>query len=107
LKGNKDKEAFRTTKEWKAFSKRLRAERPYCECCKTPSKRLQVHHMDESLEHYTDISDPSKFAVLCSHCHKAVEHLARIKRENWCKYDALWVECYSRFIIKEEDNNGK
>lgn len=50
MKGNKDKEAWRATKEWKAFSKRLRAERQYCECCKTPSKRLAVHHMDDSLD---------------------------------------------------------
>ena len=46
-KGNKEKEAFRKTKEWKDFRKKLIQERgTYCECCGKKTKLLDCHHAD-------------------------------------------------------------
>ena len=105
MKGNKEKEAFRATKTWKDFSKKLRKERPYCELCWCKSKTLQVHHMDE--ENYQDL-DPSKFMVLCRTCHQYVSRLERIKPENWHKYNPVWVSfCKQAFINKEELNTER
>lgn len=98
-KGNKDKNAFRRSKEWKNFSKKLRAERPCCELCGTKSKTLQVHHMDTDIEHYTDISDPSRFMVLCRACHSYIERLAKILPQNRYKYNPVWVAFCSRAFI--------
>ena len=96
VKGNKDKDAYRRSKAWKDFSKRLRSERPYCELCWTKSKTLQVHHMDE--EHYDDLS-PDKFKVLCRACHSYITRLERIKPENRYKYNPEWVKFCSQCFI--------
>lgn len=95
--GNKDKVAFRQTKAWQDFSKKLRQERPYCELCWTKAKTLQVHHMDE--KNYTDLN-PDKFIVLCRACHSYIERLSRIKPENRYKYNPVWVEFCSRAFIQ-------
>ena len=98
IKGNKDKVAFRQTKEWKDFSKKLRKERPYCELCWTKAKTLQVHHMDEA--HYDDLN-PDKFMVLCRACHSYISRLERIKPENRYRYNPVWVAFCSRAFIIE------
>lgn len=98
MKGNKDKEAFRSTKTWKEFSKRLRDESGgICGCCGTKSRTLQVHHMKP--DEYDNL-DPDLFVVLCRSCHKEVSRLERIKPENRIKYNPDWVAFYGRFIIK-------
>lgn len=98
-KGNPEKETFRRTVEWKNFSKKLREERPYCECCGTKSKCLQVHHAVP--DEYNNLI-PENFFVLCSQCHKQVSRLERIKPVNWYKYNQEWVVFYSRFLRKNE-----
>ena len=97
VKGNKNKESFRSTKEWKQFSKQLREARPYCELCGCKSKTLQVHHMDES--NYTDLN-PSKFMVLCHACHQYISRYERIKPENRHKYNPIWVAFCNRCFIQ-------
>jgi len=97
--GNKDKTAFRRTKRWIDFSKRLREESGgICSCCGTKSKTLQVHHMKPN--EYDNLN-PELFAVLCRACHQEVERLSRIKPCNWIKYNPDWVAFYSKFIIIE------
>ena len=93
-RGNETKTLFRQSKAWTEFSKKLREERPYCELCGCKSKTLQVHHMDE--EHYTDISDPTKFMVLCHSCHSYISRYERIKPENRHKYNPVWCEFCAR-----------
>lgn len=100
MKGNKYKEEVRRTKAWKDFRKEIIEERgSICECCGTKTKRISLHHADESLEHYADFTDKSKFFLVCSLCHKNIERLARIKPENWCKYNPEWVAFYSRYLL--------
>lgn len=96
VKGNKDKENFRKTKEWISFSKKLREERPYCELCGCKSKTLQVHHMDE--KNYTDLN-PEKFMVLCHSCHSYISRYERIKPENLYKYNPIWVAFCSKCFV--------
>ena len=97
VKGNAEKEAFRKTKEWKAFRKQILEERgSQCECCGKKTKCLQLHHIDP--EHYTTL-DPARFALLCSWCHKGVSDLEKIKPENRLKLRAPWyVEVFGKFI---------
>lgn len=105
MKGNEKKTSFRKTKEWKDFSKMLRKERPYCELCWCKSKTLQVHHKDPSVENYGNLNKEN-FMVLCSTCHSYIERLARIKPENWYKYNPVWVN-FCKQCFKLGDNNGK
>ena len=97
-KGNKDKNEYRRSKEWKDFRKRLIQERgTYCECCGKKTKLLDCHHADG--EHYNDLN-PSKFFLLCKLCHKCVSSLEIIKRDNWYKIrKSDWVNFYARFLI--------
>lgn len=93
---SKEKTEFRKTKKWRDFTRRLKTERsPTCECCGCKSKKLAVHHINP--ENYTDLN-PENFALLCNLCHKSVSFLERIKKENWSKYNHIWVECFKRFI---------
>lgn len=97
MKGNKDKEAFRRSKEWKDFRKRLLLERgTYCACCGKKTKFLDLHHMDE--EHYTDL-DPDKFVFVCKLCHKCISALEQIKPENRKKIRKPdWADFFGRFL---------
>ena len=110
-KGNSYKESVRRTKAWRTFRQEVIEERgSICECCGTKTKRISLHHADESLEHYADFTDKSKFFLVCSLCHKSIERLARIKPENWCKYNPDWVAFFSRFLIlplNSDDNTRK
>lgn len=106
--GNKDKEAFRRTKRWIDFRKKLVEERgTYCQCCGKKTKLLQCHHMDGNIENYDKLV-PEKFALLCSQCHKCVSSLEQIKPSNWYKIRSKeWVDLYSRFIIIGDENDRK
>lgn len=97
IKGNKEKDDFRKTKEWRLFRKQIIEERStYCECCGKKTKALQLHHIDPA--HYT-ILDPRMFALVCRHCHQAISDLERIKPENRLTLRAEWyVKAYGRFI---------
>lgn len=93
---SKEKMKFRATSKWRNFRKYLIQQRgKFCECCGSPCSRPQVHHIDEA--NYTDLK-PSRFALLCNLCHQSVSKLERIKKENWCKYNAEWVKFYGRFL---------
>lgn len=96
--GNKDKVAFRRTKRWLSFRKKLIEERGnYCQCCGKKTKILDCHHADE--EHYDDLN-PDKFFLVCKMCHKCISDLERIKPENRYKIRSKeWVDLYSRFLI--------
>lgn len=103
-KGNAEKNAFRRTKEWKDFSKRLRDESGgICECCGTKSKTLQVHHAVP--EDYRNL-DESNFYVVCSGCHKQISKCERIKPENRYKYNPDWVAFYERFLKPKTKKRG-
>lgn len=98
IKGNKEKDDFRKTKEWKAFRKCIIEERGLqCECCRKKTKSLALHHIDP--EHYTTLN-PKMFALVCSQCHKCISDLERIKPENRLKLRAEWyVRAYGKFIL--------
>ena len=97
IQGNKDKIAFRKTKEWKDFSSMMRAKHTVCECCGTKSKRLQVHHAFP--DDYKNL-DEENFYVLCSSCHRFIERAGRIKPENYKRYNLMWIEFCYRFFCK-------
>lgn len=78
----KEKARFRSSKEWKEFRIRKIEENDYkCECCELNHKknksRLTVHHRDLDKNNYKDLSDGSKFSVLCVSCHKMLHQLER------------------------------
>jgi hypothetical protein len=99
MQGNKEKTAFRRTKQWKDFRKKLIGERgQFCQCCGKKTKLLQLHHADGSLENYRSL-EPEKFWLLCAMCHKCVTALEQIKPENWYKIRSKeWVDFYRRFL---------
>jgi predicted HNH restriction endonuclease len=75
----KIKRNFRASAAWKNFRLSfMRETGDRCSVCgvkKTGKKKrsLQLHHHDDSLENYKDISDRSKFTLLCASCHKDIE----------------------------------
>jgi len=97
VKGNAEKDAFRKTKEWKAFRKQILEERgPQCECCGKKTKCLQLHHIDPA--NYTML-DPDMFALVCRSCHSCISDLEKMKPENRLKLRAAWyVKAYGKFI---------
>ena len=98
MKGNEEKNAYRRTKEWKDWRKRLLEERgTYCQCCGKKTKILDCHHADE--EHYKDL-DPDKFFLVCKLCHKCISALEHIKPENRKKLrNEDWVDFFGRFLL--------
>lgn len=102
IRGNKEKEEFRKSKEWREFRKKLIEERgTYCQCCHKKTKLLQCHHADNSIENY-DKLNKDKFFLLCSYCHKGVSDLERIKPENRIKLRSKECnEYFGRFLIAE------
>lgn len=100
VKGNKEKEKIRATKEWRIFRKELIEERgTYCQCCGKKTKLLQCHHKDKSLENYANF-DKENFFLLCAQCHKCVTSLEQIKKENWYKIrNPKWVDLYKDFLV--------
>lgn len=98
MKGNEEKNAYRRTKEWKDWRKRLIEERgTYCQCCGKKTKILDCHHADE--EHYKDL-DPDKFFLVCKLCHKCISALEQIKPENRKKIrNEDWVDFFGRFLL--------
>lgn len=84
------KSAFRSTNEWKDFRKQLLEKRGYiCEYCgnKYSSRNMVLHHAfvaqerngKTPAEDYMDISDPTRFRILCKRCHKLLHGIAEIK----------------------------
>lgn len=84
------KAAFRSTSDWKDFRKKLLEERGYiCEFCgnKYASKNMVLHHAfvaqerdgKTPAEDYMDITDPSRFRILCKRCHKLLHGISEIK----------------------------
>jgi hypothetical protein len=75
----KIKRNFRASAAWKNFRLSfMRETRDRCSVCgvkKTGKQKrsLQLHHHDDSLENYKNISDRSKFTLLCASCHKDIE----------------------------------
>jgi 5-methylcytosine-specific restriction endonuclease McrA len=75
-----EKTAFRKTKQWKEFRKKILKERNNtCECCGQKGGRLHLHHIRPELY---DILIPDNFSVLCGQCHKIVSKLERRKDKN-------------------------
>ena len=71
------KSKFRSTVEWKDFRSQILLERNgLCELCgidhSKNTRKLELHHKDLNPNNYTDISDPTHFALLCGVCHKSV-----------------------------------
>lgn len=65
------KSQFRKSWKWQNFCKHmLNLKHNQCEICHT-NKDLIVHHKDPI--RYEDLSDVTKFAVLCCSCHLKVE----------------------------------
>lgn len=83
----KEKSKFRSTPEWKQFRVDKIVETDgKCECCgrKFKSPKLHIHHMDLDSTKYTDISDPTRFKVLCNACHDTLHwaHTLTISKKN-------------------------
>lgn len=74
------KTAFRASKEWKQFRRDLvvyyDATCQLCGC-KYASKSLVCHHkfIAKDGADYADISDPKRFTILCSSCHKYAHYM--------------------------------
>ena len=97
--GNKEKEKFRRTKEWKNFRKKLILERgQICQNCGKNTKLLHCHHADESVENYQNLN-PDNFYLLCSLCHKCVSDLEHIKPENREKLRSPeWNNMFGKYL---------
>lgn len=95
-KGNEKKIKYRQSKEWLEWRKHmLETWDGKCACCGCKTKRPNLHHMFPS---QYELLEPERFVFVCRACHSEISRLERIKRENWCKYDTSWVECFRRFI---------
>ena len=99
----KDKIKFRASKEWKEFRIAKIAEtNGLCELCGRafPSPKLHIHHRNLDRDHYTDISDKSKFKVLCVTCHDFLHsvHSMVISMKN-CTTNQKLIELQKPFFI--------
>lgn len=99
----KDKIKFRASKEWKDFRITKIAEtNGLCELCGRafPSPKLHIHHRDLERDHYTDISDKSKYKVLCVICHDFLHsvHSMVISKKN-CTTNQKLIELQKPFFI--------
>jgi len=60
------------TYRWRALSRKLRSEHPYCAECGSKSKRLTVHHLIEGELDDEDFFNPEICLVLCVDCHNKI-----------------------------------
>jgi hypothetical protein len=92
--------------KWYKFSLFLRAERGgKCELCGAEQKRnnLIVHHIEGDTDNYSDLTDLSKFQVLCRHCHSLI-HLRDFNMRDKIREGVIEAQ---RGIIKSRwINNG-
>lgn len=98
------KTKFRASKEWKTYRAEILAERgSVCECCGNIYKKtssLQIHHKDQKVENYKDLTDKTKHSVLCTTCHKALHffHNRTISKKN-CTTNQKLIELQKPFFI--------
>lgn len=98
----KERQRFRSSKEWKAFRLTLLKGRSNtCEFCSKQSNRgLTVHHRDMDKDHYTDLSNQSHFSLLCYSCHKLIHYLyVCTKRKSNPTTDKTIAKIVNRFFI--------
>lgn len=96
MKGNEEKNAYRRTKEWKDWREKfLESWDGVCACCGCKTKRPQLHHMTPS---EYKLLEPERFVFVCRECHSQISRVEKIKKENRCKYDPIWIACFERFI---------
>ena len=101
---SKEQTAYRRTKEWKAFAKKLNEFYGYrCQLCGTKHDRgLHPHHLDPSTYGHETLTD---VIPLCAACHKWTEYwlrrmLARKKSFQWNKYTLLIVDIVQDFTTE-------
>lgn len=58
------------TPEWREFSRAIRKDRNFCECCKMGDRGTQVHHLFYDFEREPWEYSGDEVVVLCSSCHK-------------------------------------
>ena len=72
----KDKSKFRSSTEWKDFRlQKIEESENKCDLCNNifignRSRKLNLHHRCLDPRQYTDISDKTRFSILCSNCHE-------------------------------------
>jgi len=73
--------------QWKSFSRSIRQQRNFCECCKMGDRQLQVHHLfydpSRQLWEYTN----EEIVVLCDSCHKQIHE--QLKKFRLCVFRYL------------------
>lgn len=96
------KAAFRSSKEWITHRiLMIKAANNRCQFCQLyKAKGLHVHHKDLNPANYTDLSDESHFAVLCTTCHDMVHFLERRvnNKKSPCTSPAI-IAIVKRFFI--------
>jgi hypothetical protein len=74
FRGNKEKNAFRRTKQWKDFRKKiLKRAGGKSELTGRKASGMHCHHLNDSLETYTDLSDEEAFIMVSKQDHKFIE----------------------------------
>ena len=91
---------FTRSDRWKQFRLDLIAKRgSFCEACGRPvTKALQCHHNWKytTIEEYTDLTDESRFLLVCKQCHSLIERLSDSRKETLA---AFFAACYGKQVI--------
>lgn len=96
---------FRSTIEWKDFRAQILQDRNgLCELCgidhSKHTRKLELHHKDLNPNNYTDISDPTHFALLCGVCHKSAHQFhARVKSKKQPSKSPLLIAIDNQLFI--------
>lgn len=99
------KRKFRSTVEWKDFRAQIIKERNgLCDFCgishMKATKKLELHHKDLNPNNYTDISNPSNFALLCGNCHKSAHQFhTRVISKHQPTTNKIIIEIDKQFFI--------
>lgn len=74
---------FRRSKAWQNFRKEMLNTHPYCAFCHSNRATRTVHHIFncQTEEEYEDLT-PSRFIILCSHCHTYLHWIGRKKSDS-------------------------
>jgi len=103
---SKEKNKYRSSKDWKVFRTKLLEENNYtCQVCGTKKKKgLHIHHINESAygkETFNDV------VVLCSSCHKIIEWLLS-KTKNPVNIDSFCENLKGVYLkTREKQKNGQ
>lgn len=99
------KTKFRNTIEWKDFRAQFIQDNDgLCSFCginhSKHTRKLELHHKDLNPLHYTDISNPNNFCLLCTNCHRTVHQFyTRVKSKKQPTRNKIMIDVVSKFFI--------